>query len=53
MPGGVRRLRRQRPALGYDDYAAGVDVKGKVVAYLSGAPAMLPATNAPTIGRVR
>jgi hypothetical protein len=30
------------PALGYDDYAAGVDVKGKVVAYLSGAPAMLP-----------
>jgi Zn-dependent M28 family amino/carboxypeptidase len=29
------------PALGYDDYAAGVDVKGKVVAYLSGAPAML------------
>src|SRR5262245_3059124 len=30
------------PALGYDDYAAGVDVKGKVVAYLSGAPALLP-----------
>jgi hypothetical protein len=30
------------PALGYDDYAAGDDVKGKVVAYLSGAPAMLP-----------
>lgn len=30
------------PALGYDDYAAGVDVKGKVVAYLSGAPAKLP-----------
>ena len=30
------------PALGYDDYGAGVDVKGKVVAYLSGAPAMLP-----------
>jgi Zn-dependent M28 family amino/carboxypeptidase len=30
------------PTLGYDDYAAGVDVKGKVVAYLSGAPAMLP-----------
>jgi Zn-dependent M28 family amino/carboxypeptidase len=28
--------------LGYDDYAAGVDVKGKVVAYLSGAPAKLP-----------
>ena len=30
------------PTLGYDDYAEGVDVKGKVVAYLSGAPAMLP-----------
>jgi Zn-dependent M28 family amino/carboxypeptidase len=30
------------PGLGYDDYAAGADVKGKVVAYLSGAPAMLP-----------
>jgi len=30
------------PALGYDDYGAGVDVKGKVVAYLSGAPPMLP-----------
>jgi Zn-dependent M28 family amino/carboxypeptidase len=30
------------PTLGYDDYAAGVDVKGKVVAYMSGAPAMLP-----------
>jgi hypothetical protein len=30
------------PTLAYDDYAAGVDVKGKVVAYLSGAPAMLP-----------
>ena len=30
------------PALGYDDYTAGVDVTGKVVAYLSGAPAMLP-----------
>ena len=30
------------PTLGYDDYAAGVDVKGKVVAYLSGAPATLP-----------
>ena len=30
------------PTLGYDDYAAGVDVTGKVVAYLSGAPAMLP-----------
>ncbi len=30
------------PALGYDDYAAGVDVKDKVVAYLSGAPAKLP-----------
>jgi Zn-dependent M28 family amino/carboxypeptidase len=29
-------------ALGYDDYGAGIDVKGKVVAYLSGAPAMLP-----------
>jgi Zn-dependent M28 family amino/carboxypeptidase len=30
------------PALGYDDYGAGTDVKDKVVAYLSGAPAMLP-----------
>jgi Zn-dependent M28 family amino/carboxypeptidase len=30
------------PALGYDDYATGIDVKGKVVAYLNGAPAMLP-----------
>lgn len=30
------------PGLGYDDYGTGVDVKGKVVAYLSGAPAMLP-----------
>jgi Zn-dependent M28 family amino/carboxypeptidase len=30
------------PALGYDDYGTGVDVKGKVVAYLSGAPAKLP-----------
>jgi Zn-dependent M28 family amino/carboxypeptidase len=30
------------PALGYDDYGTGADVKGKVVAYLSGAPAMLP-----------
>jgi hypothetical protein len=30
------------PALGYDDYAVGVDVNGKVVAYLSGAPATLP-----------
>jgi hypothetical protein len=30
------------PGLGYDDYGSGVDVKGKVVAYLSGAPAMLP-----------
>ena len=30
------------PALGYDDYGAGIDVKGKVVAYLTGAPAMLP-----------
>ena len=30
------------PALGYDDYGAGAEVKGKVVAYLSGAPAMLP-----------
>ena len=30
------------PGLGYDDYAAGVDLKGKVVAYLSGAPAKLP-----------
>lgn len=30
------------PALGYDDYGVGIDVKGKVVAYLSGAPALLP-----------
>jgi Zn-dependent M28 family amino/carboxypeptidase len=30
------------PALGYDDYGSRVDVKGKVVAFLSGAPAMLP-----------
>ena len=30
------------PARSYDDYGAGVDVKGKVVAYLSGAPAALP-----------
>ncbi|MFN7917310.1 MAG: M28 family metallopeptidase [Vicinamibacterales bacterium] len=30
------------PALGYDDYAGGIDVKGKVVAILSGAPAKLP-----------
>jgi Zn-dependent M28 family amino/carboxypeptidase len=30
------------PTLGYDDYGGGTDVKGKVVAYLSGAPAMLP-----------
>lgn len=30
------------PALGYDDYAVGANVKGKVVAYLSGAPAKLP-----------
>ena len=30
------------PGLGYDDYAAGIDVKNKVVAYLSGAPAKLP-----------
>ncbi len=30
------------PGLGYDDYGTGVDVKGKVVAFLSGAPAMLP-----------
>jgi Zn-dependent M28 family amino/carboxypeptidase len=30
------------PALGYDDYGAGIDVTGKVVAYLSGAPAKLP-----------
>ena len=28
--------------LGYDDYGTGVDVTGKVVAYLSGAPAVLP-----------
>jgi Zn-dependent M28 family amino/carboxypeptidase len=32
------------PAKGYDDYGTGVDVKGKVVAYLSGAPAKLPST---------
>ncbi len=30
------------PGLGYDDYAGGVEVKGKVVAYLSGAPAKFP-----------
>lgn len=30
------------PAQRYDDYGAGIDVKGKVVAYLSGAPATLP-----------
>jgi len=30
------------PAQGYDDYAGGIDVTGKVVAYLSGAPARLP-----------
>ena len=30
------------PAQGYDDYGSGIDVKGKVVAYLSGAPAKLP-----------
>ena len=30
------------PALGYDDYGTGIDVTGKVVAYLSGAPATLP-----------
>lgn len=30
------------PGLGYDDYDSGIDVKGKVVAYLSGAPAKLP-----------
>ena len=30
------------PTLGYDDYGTGADVNGKVVAYLSGAPAMLP-----------
>ncbi len=30
------------PTLGYDDYGTGTDVTGKVVAYLSGAPAMLP-----------
>ncbi|MEP7118796.1 MAG: M28 family metallopeptidase [Acidobacteriota bacterium] len=30
------------PGLGYDDYAAGIDVKGKVIAFLSGAPATLP-----------
>ncbi len=30
------------PAMGYDDYGTGVDVTGKVVAYLSGAPAKLP-----------
>jgi len=30
------------PTLGYDDYASGIDVKGKVVAFLSGAPAKLP-----------
>jgi Zn-dependent M28 family amino/carboxypeptidase len=30
------------PGLGYDDYASGLDVSGKVVAFLSGAPASLP-----------
>ena len=30
------------PALGYDDYGPAPDVKGKVVAYISGAPAKLP-----------
>ncbi|HYB97163.1 MAG TPA: M28 family metallopeptidase [Vicinamibacterales bacterium] len=30
------------PKLGYDDYASGIDVRGKVVALLSGAPASLP-----------
>jgi hypothetical protein len=30
------------PGLGYDDYAAAGDLKGKVVMYLSGAPASLP-----------
>ncbi len=30
------------PALGYDDYAAAPDLKGKVVVFLSGAPASLP-----------
>ena len=30
------------PALGYDDYAKSVNVEGKVVAYLSGAPPSLP-----------
>ena len=30
------------PGLGYDDYAAAGSVEGKVVAYLSGAPARLP-----------
>lgn len=28
--------------LGYDDYASGIEVKGKVVAFMSGAPAKLP-----------
>lgn len=30
------------PALGYDDYAGAGNIEGKVVAYLSGAPASLP-----------
>jgi Zn-dependent M28 family amino/carboxypeptidase len=30
------------PALGYDDYESGISVEGKVVAFLSGAPASLP-----------
>ncbi|MFN7983913.1 MAG: M28 family peptidase [Vicinamibacterales bacterium] len=30
------------PTLSYDDYASGIDVKGAVVAFLSGAPAKLP-----------
>jgi Zn-dependent M28 family amino/carboxypeptidase len=32
------------PALGYDDYAGAGSLDGKVVAYLSGAPARLPST---------
>ena len=40
-------------ALGYDDYGTGLDVKGKVVAYLSGAPAMLPSNERAYYRRAR
>jgi hypothetical protein len=41
------------PALGYDDYAAGIDVTGKVVAFLSGARPSCRATSARTSRRAR